>query len=390
MRKLSFLLLLFSAQAYSQVTDWACGIVIQGDTIRFGLHRNAKGLFSIQNGEEQVMMEQKRQFGDSCEFALSVFDASLVFSMKSEAKMLGWYRKGDARIPTAGLPFFAKRRTGNPFGPDSAAWMKVQGRWPIEFLDGEKVVDRGILVLNQNGNYLKGSILNETGDYRFLNGQIKRREAFLQTFDGGHAYFFRIRFSEDVSRLDGVFKYSQSGKQEFRGIRNDLAELSGGFASSDQNKLLEFMGKDENGAIRTRKDFQGKALVVQLRGSWCPNCLDETRFLVEEFSSRPANVEFIGLAFERKDDAYGLERIATVKRKLSVPYPVLLGGKANKDSASRAIPAAGGIKAFPTTLFVKANGEVWKIHSGFSGPATGEPYEAWRREFRKLVQEIKP
>jgi hypothetical protein len=71
-----------------------------------------------------------------------------------------------------------------------------------------------------------------------------------------------------------------------------------------------------------------------------------------------------------------------------VPYPILWGGNANKDSASKALPAAGGIKAFPTTLFVKKNGEVLKVHSGFSGPATGEAYDAWRKEFRLLLKEL--
>jgi thiol-disulfide isomerase/thioredoxin len=269
--------------------------------------------------------------------------------------------------------------------------LQVQGRWPLEFLDGENVQDRGILVLNQRGNKLNGSILTETGDYRFLNGEIQGKAAFLQTFDGGHAYFFRLDFSEDASSLRGLFKYSQSGKQSFRGKRNDQYELSDAFSHGTPSQIFRFSAIDNIRRLWTQNDFKGKALVVQVMGSWCPNCLDETRFLTEEYPLRPSGVEFIALAFERKDDAaYGLSRIETVKRKLSVPYPVFLAGKANKDSASIALPAAGGIKAFPTTLFVKSNGEILRVHSGFSGPATGEPYEAWRREFRKIIKEIIP
>jgi hypothetical protein len=61
---------------------------------------------------------------------------------------------------------------------------------------------------------------------------------------------------------------------------------------------------------------------------------------------------------------------------------------ANKDSASKALPEAGGIKAFPTTLFVKKNGEILKVHSGFSGPATGAAYDAWRKEFRDILKQL--
>jgi thiol-disulfide isomerase/thioredoxin len=130
-------------------------------------------------------------------------------------------------------------------------------------------------------------------------------------------------------------------------------------------------------------------LVVQVLGSWCPNCLDETRFLVEKYTTRPENVEFVGLAFERKSDfAYAKSRIEVVKNKLQVPYPMLIAGISNKDSAAKVLASISRVAAFPTTIFVRADGRVLKVHTGFSGPATGAFYEAWKKEFDLLVAEI--
>lgn len=383
----SVFLSLCSFLAYGQVMVWNCGILLQQDTIRFELHRTSDGTFYIQNGEERVPMVKKREYTDSLEYELSVFDATLIFPAACGKQFSGWYRKHDARIVNKGLRLVAGIAASSPYNGKSPM---VAGHWPLEFLDGEKVQDKGILQLEQSGNLLRGSILTETGDYRYLNGQIRGNSAFLQTFDGGHAYFFRIVFSENGKSLQGEFLYSASGKQPFRGLRNQGVKLASGFKASISSDQFQFAGVNAQGKKITQEDFTGKGLVVQVMGSWCPNCLDETRFLVEEFPLRPAGVEFVGLAFERKDAVYAQERIAAVNRRLGVPYALLYAGNASKDSASKALPQAGGIRAFPTTVFVKANGEILKIHSGFSGPATGEAYLEWRKEFRALLKEIRP
>ena len=395
MKKQLLPVLLFSClHLTAQKTDWACKIHIQEEAIRFTLGRSEAGEYTILNGGEKVETELKAIREDSLELAISIFDARLVFPKNPGRQFAGWYRKGDSKVPASGLRFVAEELSAplpNP-ASESAESRTFLSRWPLEFMEGDKVGDKGILRLKQRGNKLEGSILTETGDYRFLNGEIYApSKARLFTFDGGHAWFFRMEFSEDFKNLKGEFLFSQSGKQAFRGSRKDDAELEKGFSSPGTGTKMHFTGTDADGKKVSEKNFEGKALVLQVMGSWCPNCLDETRFLVEEYALRPAGVEFAALAFERKNDAaYARERIATVKRKLAVPYPVYWAGNASKDSASKALPELGGIKAFPTTVFVKSNGEILKIHSGFSGPATGEAYEEWRKEFRKILLELRP
>jgi len=111
--------------------------------------------------------------------------------------------------------------------------------------------------------------------------------------------------------------------------------------------------------------------------------------LTSEFKNKPANVEFLGLAFERKNDrAYAFSRIAVVKKKLFVPYPIVFAGPSNKDLASKRLPAIAPISAFPTTVFLRKDHSILKVHSGFSGPATGKFYETWKAEFKELLEEL--
>jgi thiol-disulfide isomerase/thioredoxin len=42
---------------------------------------------------------------------------------------------------------------------------------------------------------------------------------------------------------------------------------------------------------------------LQMSGTWCPNCMDETKFLASWYDqTKDRGVEILGLAYERKPD----------------------------------------------------------------------------------------
>ena len=43
---------------------------------------------------------------------------------------------------------------------------------------------------------------------------------------------------------------------------------------------------------------------------------------------------------------------------------------------------------FPTTILVDRKGQVRKIHTGFSGPATGEHYTQFVAEFKRNLEQL--
>jgi hypothetical protein len=46
------------------------------------------------------------------------------------------------------------------------------------------------------------------------------------------------------------------------------------------------------------------------------------------------------------------------------------------------------VLGFPTTIFIDREGEVRKIHTGFSGPGTGVHYEMFVEEFNTFMNEL--
>ena len=126
-------------------------------------------------------------------------------------------------------------------------------------------------------------------------------------------------------------------------------------------------------------------------GTWCPNCLDESKFLLEYFRKNPSeDVEIIALAFERYRDAdKAFDIIRNYKEKLDIPYEILLAGYYDKEEATEKLGFIDEIKSYPTLLFVNDENKVLKVHTGFSGPATSK-YQEFKNSFESDLRLILP
>jgi thiol-disulfide isomerase/thioredoxin len=136
--------------------------------------------------------------------------------------------------------------------------------------------------------------------------------------------------------------------------------------------------------------YSGKPKIIQIMGTWCPNCRDETAFLLDYLSKNPdPGFEIIGVSFERHTDPEKAKNvIRTYREKLDIPYTIVYGGSNNKEEASKALPMLDEVIAFPTLLFLDADNRVVSIHTGFSGPATSG-YDDFVKEFDQLVASMK-
>lgn len=106
----------------------------------------------------------------------------------------------------------------------------------------------------------------------------------LSAFDGAHAFLFKA-FATD-STLTGNFFSDNHYLEGFSAKRNPVFELP----SADSLTFLkagydrfDFTFPNAKGEAVGLSDasFQDKVVIVQLMGTWCPNCLDETKFLVD-------------------------------------------------------------------------------------------------------------
>jgi thiol-disulfide isomerase/thioredoxin len=217
----------------------------------------------------------------------------------------------------------------------------------------------------------------------------------LSCFDGNHVYLFKAKVNDNSQQLTGGFWSGKAGYENWTAVKDDKAALP------DANTLtflkpgyerLDFTFPDADGKSVSLQDerFKGKVVIVQIMGSWCPNCMDETNFLSPWYKkNRERGVEIIGLAYERNPDfAVSAPKIKRLMNRFDIDYPVLFAGQNDKAKASLTLPMLNRVVAFPTTIFIDKQGKVRKIHTGFSGPGTGEYYTRFVEEFEQFTDKL--
>ncbi|HMQ49110.1 MAG TPA: TlpA disulfide reductase family protein [Saprospiraceae bacterium] len=271
--------------------------------------------------------------------------------------------------------------------------MDVSGRWEVLFeVDTDKPFP-AIGEFQQDGNYLTGTFLTETGDYRFLEGTIQENKLYLSCFDGSHAFLFEAKIQED-STLIGSFRSGSHYKALWEGRRNSEFTLSDPdsltFLKKGYDRLdFSFQNTQRKTISLSDSAFQSKVCLIQIMGTWCPNCRDETLFLKDYLANHPGkDIAVIALAFERyQDQEKALKVLRTYKERMDIPYEVLYAGSYKKEEAAQSLPMLNQILSYPTLIFIDKKGQVRKIHTGFSGPATSE-YEAFKTEFDTFINQL--
>ncbi|MCB0663151.1 MAG: redoxin family protein, partial [Saprospiraceae bacterium] len=289
------------------------------------------------------------------------------------------------------IPFKAK------FGEDfrftelnKAPRADLTGKWAATFGLSDSESYPAIGEFSQNNNKITGTFRTETGDYRFLEGTVLDNKFYLSCFDGAHAFLYSGKIINQDSII-GSFRSGNHYTSTWEAVRNPNATLQHPDSLTFMNPgydAFSFTFPDVNGTMVSLSDeqFQGKAKIIQIMGTWCPNCLDETTFLKEYLKKHPdANLAVIALAFERYNEQ---EKNAKVVRDYiksqQVPYPILLAGKSNKKDAAAALPMLSAIVSYPTMIFLNKDNEVIRIHTGFNGPATSK-YPQFKEEFETFV-----
>ena len=358
--------------------------ISENKSIRFTLWVNDKKVYLVNGSEKMEMLPIRNTANpDSIIIEHPIFDSYLVL-FKANDHIQGYFkdnsRKGDYRLP------LSLKRTSNTGATPATTGFS---RWQCTFDTAENEYP-AIAEFTFAQQTITGTILTETGDYRYLAGRLLHNDSFyLSCFDGSHAFLFEGQMKDD--KISGIFYSGNHWQTTWTGFKNPNATLKNGFELTKitSNLPVQFSFKDEQNKVVSLRDSQyvQQPVVIQIMGTWCPNCLDETNFLVELYNQSEIKPKIIALCFERgEDEQIQWERIKKVKKNLKVPYPMILAGKADKKAAAKLFPFLDQISAFPTTIFLNRNHEVVGIHTGFNGPATGERYTKQSLEFKELIQ----
>jgi len=405
----------------ASATDVAIGtyravLTLPGGELPFGLDLEREGSATVGyllNGGERVKLNEVTIAGPHLEIRMPGYENRLVADAKGDDL------QGEIILDKLGgkeqhIPLHAKLgrsyrffenaggeesgvagQSGASGHPDPSEKGAVSGRWAVNFIDdADPKPEVAVGEFSQSHDVVSGTFLTATGDHRFLGGQIKGDELYLSTFDGAHAFLYKAKLGADGT-LAGDFWSGTAYHERWTGRRDANAALPDAYSLTAMRpgaKRLSFAFPDVAGNTVRSNDpaFKGKVMIVALAGSWCPNCHDEAAFLAPLYRDyRGKGVEIVSLMFEHFGDfpraAAATERF---RQHYGIEYTTLIAGISDKDEASKVLPMLDHVHAFPTTIFIDRKGNVRRIHTGFSGPATGEHYTQFVTETKDTLDRL--
>lgn len=352
----------------------------------------------ILNGEERIVLDHinfaldRRTGKDTIRIHFPEF-GSYIYAQYEEDAI-----EGDFFIPNRGedyvLPFRALHGKVQRFKGVDPPTFDATGEWACTFGEGtnDSYPAIGSFQQDEDGR-VTGTFRTETGDYRFLEGKVVDNRMFLSAFDGSHVFMFEAKYLEDGT-MTGIFRSGNHYKTYWSARRDTTIILASPYeltAMNNSEDILEFAFPNVSGDTISLSDaeYADKPKLVQVMGTWCPNCRDETMFLLDYKKNNPdKDFEIIALAFERNTSVENsLKAIERYRDHFDIDYEILYAGTSSKSEASETLPMLNGIISYPTLLFVDRNNKVRRIHTGFNGPATSE-YEAFKAEFERDLNEI--
>jgi peroxiredoxin len=350
-----------------------------------------KTQLTIINGDERIKVTDiTYKKGDSVIIRMPLFDSEFRLKQKNGALFGRWTKNLGTKY--VAMDFSAVPNTSWRFKVAEKPAFNITGRWAVPFGNGTDA-DMTVGEFKQVGSKLTGTFLSTTGDYRYLEGVVTGDKLYLSAFDGGHDYLFTATINSNDKITNGKFYAGLTNVEDWSAVKDASAKLPDAFtltALKPGYKKLAFSFKDLDGKTVSLTDsrYKNKVVIVQILGSWCPNCMDETAYMVDFYKRfKSKGVEVIGLAYERTPDfAQSQRTVKQLKKRFNVPYPLLLTGYTPaKGEPAKSLPMLEKVLGFPTTIMIDRKGDVRKIHTGFSGPGTGEHYTDFITEFERLA-----
>lgn len=348
-----------------------------------------KTTIKVFNAEEVIETQEVRYVGDSIYIQLPVFEGYIAANFDDQLIKGDFIKESLDRV----VPFTAKHNQKERFVVKNDPINNVSGVWEVVFskdVKGDEYIAKGIF--EQKGSKVSGTFRTTTGDYRFLEGVVDGDELKLSAFDGAHAFLFTAKITD--STMNGHFYSGNHWKEPFEAKRNATYELPHEDTLTfikEGYDALEFRFPDASGHMISLSDerFKDKVVLVQIMGTWCPNCLDESKYYVSQYEGLKAKgVEVVALAFEyAKTEEKAFNSIQRLQERIGIQYPILLAqyGTSDKAKAQEKLPMLNHVLSYPTTVFIDKKGKVRKIHTGFNGPATGQKYLDFQKEFKAFV-----
>jgi thiol-disulfide isomerase/thioredoxin len=344
--------------------------------------------WEIVNGAERIPIEIK--WGKDSTFKSSLPLFNTYFEGKKEKGILTgeWVdptRTGDYRIP-----FQIRGNKIREF--DTKVHIPVHLKYKIVFEDDSVPAILDMAAIREEF-VVYGTVLTETGDYRYLQGEpFENSRFYLSAFDGTHLFYLAGQLVDN--KIEGVFMSGKHYTAKFKGEADATFELRKADELTWMKNPKEILSLNLNADAKTERsfgerDWKGKVTLVQIMGTWCPNCTDESRFVKSMYEKyHVQGLEVVPVSFERgTNKQVAFTRINSQAKQKTLPYPVYLGSGADSPQKAAAIVFSqlNHVMSFPTLILIGKDGMVKKVWTGFYGPGTGVHYREHTAEIEDAL-----
>lgn len=358
----------------------------QNGNIPARLNINDTSGWQIINSEEIIRLDSVELRGDSFFVKLPLFDSSMKGTWRNDSLFGEWT---DHSRSTYSIPFTGAQTTYSE--PTNIA---EELRYEVVFSPGDTAESsKGIAVLQKKGNEITGTILTETGDYRYLQGEVENGTIWLSAFDGTHLFYLEGTLKGD-SITNGVFLSGKHWKENWIAEKSITNTLRNPYRITtlqvNINPQFDALSSAGEPVHFDSTNWKNHVSIIQIMGSWCPNCTDESRFLKELYANHKNDgLQIIPIAFERGEDVKtACMRVQNQFKQIGIPYPFYYGGKSSKEEAQKTLSFLTEVHSFPTTIFIDKNGVVRRVYTGFYGPGTHKEYEKHSYEIVDFVTSL--
>jgi thiol-disulfide isomerase/thioredoxin len=378
------------ASAQSLAGLWDATVVVNKLDIPFRFEIAGDGAAikgSFFNGDEKVTSTSGTVENGTLTLNFDEYGTKLIATVKDGA-LEGEYNRGTRGAP---YPFQAKRFKPVVVGDTNIP--SIAGLWNIQVGKSSKGEAAWQLIVRQSGAEVSAAILRVDGDTGALTGSFRDGKFVLSHFSGA-----RPSLLELTPAADGTLAVVQGRDEPLTALRAEQARAKGLPEPSDPSRFtsvkdptepLRFSFPDLSGRTVSNTDdkFRGKVVIVNIGGSWCPNCHDEAPFLAELYKKyRGQGLEIVLLSFEEAEQMKNPARVRAFIKKYGIDYTVLVPGEP-RELADK-MPQGVNLNSFPTSFILGRDGRVRSVHAGFPGAASGEFHKQAKAEITATVERL--
>jgi thiol-disulfide isomerase/thioredoxin len=363
------------------------GVAVKGD--------QASGWFF--NGDEKILSSSGSFSDGHLVLQFGSYGKKVDVKLTEDGKLDGVYMPTTEGSPVKPVAFHAQRAT-TEHAIAAGAHPSIAGQWLLPTQSEKSGEQAWRLVIREKGPEVSAAILRVDGDTGALTGRWQDGKLLLSHFDGARPALIEVR-PGDNGTLRLTLHNSNGTDVPLVAYRQADAKAKGLPAPADPadhtgvknpNEPLQFSFPDLAGQTVSNTDsrFHGKVVLIDISGSWCPNCHDEAPFLQAMYRKyHSQGLEIVTLNFEDSPAQLAHpDRLRAFIKDFGIEYIVLQAG--TTDQLHDKLPQAVNLDAYPTTFFIGRDGLVKGAHAGFAAPVTGDYNAELKKSFAAKIERL--